>query len=80
MNGSLWLGWLLKQGGVILAPGVISWIWVIVLLRETLSNLLGPALIGRELLFEIPNFAVPSSLFWVFVLLNSLVKTSLCQT
>jgi hypothetical protein len=37
-HGSGWLGWLLKQGGVIPAPGVISWIWVIVLLRETLSS------------------------------------------
>jgi hypothetical protein len=34
-NGFDWLRWLLKQGGVILTPGVISWVWVIVLLRET---------------------------------------------
>jgi hypothetical protein len=52
-NGSGWLRWLLKQRGVILAPEVISWIWVIVLLAETFSNL--PALIGREFLFEIPD-------------------------
>jgi hypothetical protein len=51
----------LKQGGVILAPGVISWTWVIVLLRETLSNLLGPALIDGELLFESPSLALSSS-------------------
>jgi hypothetical protein len=30
-HGSLWLRWLLKQGGVILHPGVISWVWVIVI-------------------------------------------------
>jgi hypothetical protein len=39
-NGSGWLRWLLKQEGVTLAPGVIFWIWVIVLLRDILSNLL----------------------------------------
>jgi hypothetical protein len=54
-NGSGWLRWLLKKVGVILAPGMISWISVIVLLRETLSNLLVPALIDREFLFEILN-------------------------
>jgi hypothetical protein len=51
----------LKQGGVILAPGVISWVWVIVLLRETLSNLLGPAQIDGELLFESPSLALSNS-------------------
>jgi hypothetical protein len=54
-DGSGWLRWLLKQGRVILTPGVISWIWVIVLLRETLSYLLVPVLIDRAFLFEIPN-------------------------
>jgi hypothetical protein len=48
-NGSGWMRWLLTQGGV------ISWIWVIVFSRETLSNLLVPALIDREFLFEIPS-------------------------
>jgi hypothetical protein len=54
MNGSGWLRWLLKQGRVILAPGMIFWIWVIVLLRMTLSNLV-LALIDREFLFEISD-------------------------
>jgi hypothetical protein len=54
-NGSEQLIWLLKQEGIILGSGVISWIWVIVLLRETLTNLLVPALIDREFLFAIPN-------------------------
>jgi hypothetical protein len=43
-----------KQGEVILALGMISWIWAIVLLRETLNNLLVPTPINR-ILFEIPN-------------------------
>jgi hypothetical protein len=35
--------------------GVVFWIWVIVLLRETLSNLLAPALIDVKFLFKIPS-------------------------
>jgi hypothetical protein len=34
-------------------PWVISWIWVIVLLRKTLSNLLLPAPFDRELMFRV---------------------------
>jgi hypothetical protein len=33
----------------------LGWVWFNVLLRETLSNLLVPALIDGEFLFEIPN-------------------------
>jgi hypothetical protein len=39
--------------GVLLFPGVVSWIWVIFFLGETLSNLLAPSLIQN--LFEIPK-------------------------
>jgi hypothetical protein len=60
-------------------PGVVFCVWVIVLLRETLSNLF-PAVMDVEFLFEIPSFcsAYLLSLGFCFVF-NSLVKTSLFQ-